>query len=276
LHIQFRQLRQRFPRPSNLAPEILSVIINHMNDEQLLRYNRQIMLPQIDVEGQQKLADAHVLIIGMGGLGSPAAIYLTAAGIGTLTLVDFDKVELTNLQRQIVHRNSDIDKPKVDSAKRNLLAINPDVQINTIDFKPDQQTLDKLVKLADVVIDASDNYETRFAVNATCVTHRIPLVSAAAIRFEGQISVFDKRHDSNPCYNCLYPKSGDENETCSENGILAPVVGIIGSMQSLEAIKVICGIGEPLVGRLLILDALSMSWRSMKFKRDPSCPACGR
>ena len=246
-----------------------------MNDEQLLRYNRQIMLPQIDVEGQQKLADAHVLIIGMGGLGSPAAIYLTAAGIGSLTLVDFDKVELTNLQRQIVHRNNDIDKLKVDSAKRNLMEINPAVQINTIGTRPDQQMLGKLVQQADVVIDASDNYETRFAVNGACVEHRIPLVSGAAIRFEGQISVFDKRRDDSPCYNCLYPKAGDEEETCSENGILAPVVGIIGSTQALEAIKIICGIGETLVGRLLILDALSMSWRSMKLKRDPACPVCG-
>jgi len=247
-----------------------------MNDEQLLRYNRQIMLPQIDVEGQQKLSDAHVLIIGMGGLGSPAAIYLTAAGIGTLTLVDFDKVELSNLQRQIVHHNDDIGKAKVDSAKLNLLRINPDVQITTIDIRPDHQALEKLVQQADVVLDASDNYDTRFAINRTCVAHRVPLVSGAAIRFEGQISVFDKRRHDSPCYNCLYPVSGDEEETCSENGILAPVVGIIGSIQALEAIKIICGIGETLVGRLLILDALSMSWRSMQLKRDPACPVCGK
>jgi molybdopterin/thiamine biosynthesis adenylyltransferase len=247
-----------------------------MNDEQLLRYSRQIMLPQIDVEGQQKLLNAHVLIIGMGGLGSPAAIYLTAAGVGTMTLVDFDRVELSNLQRQIVHHNNDIGMPKVESAKRNLLSINPDVHITTIDARPDQQALEKLVQQADVVLDASDNYDTRFAVNAACVAHRVALVSGAAIRFEGQISVFDKsRHDS-PCYNCLYPASGDEEETCSENGILAPVVGIIGSMQALEAIKIICAIGETLVGRLLILDALSMSWRSMQLKPDPACPVCGK
>jgi molybdopterin/thiamine biosynthesis adenylyltransferase len=247
-----------------------------MNDEQLLRYNRQIMLPQIDVEGQQKLLDAHVLIIGMGGLGSPAAIYLTAAGIGALTLVDFDSVELTNLQRQIVHHNDDIGIPKVDSAKRNLLSINPDVQITTIDIKPDKQTLEKLVQQADVVLDASDNYETRFAINAACVAHRVPLVSGAAIRFEGQISVFDKRRQDSPCYNCLYPVSDDEEQTCSENGILAPVVGIIGSMQALEAIKVICAVGETLVGRLLVFDALSMNWRSMQLKPDPACPVCGK
>lgn len=246
-----------------------------MNDEQLLRYSRQIMLPQIDVEGQQKLFDAHVLIIGMGGLGSPAAIYLTAAGIGTLTLVDFDRVELTNLQRQIVHHQADIEQYKVTSAKRNLLRINPGIEINTVDSRPERDMLNELVKQADVVIDASDNYETRFAINAACVTHRIPLVSGAAIRFEGQISVFDKRSNSSPCYNCLYPASGDEEETCSENGILAPVVGIIGSMQALEAIKLICGIGEPLIGRVMIFDALSMNWRSMQLKQDPACPVCG-
>ena len=245
-----------------------------MNDEQLLRYNRQIMLPQIDIEGQQKLANAHVLIIGIGGLGSPAAIYLTAAGVGCLTLVDFDTVELTNLQRQIVHRNHDIDKAKVDSAKRNLLEINPTARINTVDNKPDQQALHKLVQQADVVIDASDNYETRFAINAACFTHRVPLVSGAAIRFEGQVSVFDKRRDDSPCYNCLYPKSGDEEETCSENGILAPVVGILGSMQALEAIKLIVGIGETLTNRLMIFDALSMQWRTMKLRKDGHCKVC--
>ena len=246
-----------------------------MNDEQLLRYNRQIMLPQIDVEGQQKLIASHIVIIGLGGLGSPAAIYLTAAGVGKLTLVDFDTVELTNLQRQVVHHHTDIDKPKVESARRNLLAINPETEINIIDQKPDQQTLAGLAQQADVVIDASDNFETRFAVNRACVEQRTPLVSGAAIRFEGQISVFDKRIDSSPCYQCLYPKSGGEAETCSENGVLAPVVGIIGCTQALEAIKIICDIGEALIGRLLILDALAMNWHSVQLKRDPACPVCG-
>ena len=246
-----------------------------MNDEQLLRYSRQIMLPQIDIEGQQKLFDAHVLVIGIGGLGSPAAIYLAAAGVGTLTLVDFDRVELTNLQRQIVHRQADIDHPKVESARRNLMSINPEVRINTIDRRPDRQLLDALVKAADVVIDASDNYQTRFAVNAACAARRTPLVSGAAIRFEGQISVFDKREPDNPCYNCLYPSYEGEEEMCTENGVLAPVVGIIGSMQAVEAIKLIGGIGVPLTGRLLILDALSMNWRSMRLKQDPACPVCG-
>jgi len=250
-------------------------MIPAMNDEQLLRYNRQILLPQIGIEGQQKLADAHVVIIGIGGLGSPVAIYLAAAGVGTLTLVDFDKVELTNLQRQIVHRNADIDMPKVESARQNLQAINPHILINTMQTRPDQQALDELAKNADVIVDASDNYETRFAINLACTKQRTPLVSGAAIRFEGQISVFDKRLDTSPCYNCLYPVSGDEQETCTDNGILAPVVGIIGSMQALETIKIICAIGEPLLGRLLILDALTMQWRSMQFKRDPACPVCG-
>ncbi|MBT8127766.1 MAG: molybdopterin-synthase adenylyltransferase MoeB [Gammaproteobacteria bacterium] len=246
-----------------------------MNDQQLLRYNRQIMLPQIDIAGQQKIAEAHVVIIGVGGLGSPAAIYLTAAGVGTLTLVDFDRVELTNLQRQIVHHNDDIDTPKVKSARRNLLAINPDVRINTLDQKPEQATLNNLAQSADVVIDASDNYETRFSINRACVAQRTPLVSGAATRFEGQVSVFDKREHSSPCYQCLYPQTGDEAETCSEAGVLAPVVGVIGSVQALEAIKLICGIGEPLIGRLLILDALTMKWHSLQLRQDPACPVCG-
>ncbi|UCB56240.1 MAG: molybdopterin-synthase adenylyltransferase MoeB [Thiotrichales bacterium] len=246
-----------------------------MNDEQLLRYSRQIMLPQFDIAGQQKLLDAHVLIVGIGGLGSPAALYLTAAGVGTLTLVDDDRVELTNLQRQIIHHQTDIDQAKVDSAKRNLLRINPEINIHALNTRPDQAMLDQLVKQADVVIDATDNYQTRFAINRACVAHRLPLVSGAAIRFEGQISVFDQRRTDSPCYNCLYPASGTEDETCSENGILAPVVGIIGSMQALEAIKIICSMGETLIGRLLLFDALSLSWRTMQLKKDPACPVCG-
>lgn len=247
-----------------------------MNDEDLLRYSRQIMLPQIDVAGQQKLFDAHVVIIGIGGLGSPAAIYLAAAGVGALTLVDFDRVELTNLQRQIVHHQADIGSPKVVSAKRNLQRINPGVVIDIVDERPGPESLGSLVQQADVVIDASDNYETRFAINRACVAHRTPLVSGAAIRFEGQISVFDKRSADSPCYNCLYPAAGEDAENCTENGILAPVVGIIGSMQALEAIKLICAVGEPLTGRLLIFDALAMNWRSMQLKPDPACPVCGQ
>lgn len=245
-----------------------------MNDEQLLRYNRHIMLPQIDVSGQQKLHDAHVIIFGMGGLGSPAAMYLASAGIGELTLVDPDTVELTNLQRQIIHHNDNIGDAKVSSARNNLHQINPEPKITTIQSKLDAQALLDKIKHVDVVIDATDNFESRFAINQACVTQKKPLVSGAAIRFEGHISVFDQRQQSSPCYRCLYSESGEENETCSENGILAPVVGIIGSMQALEAIKIICDIGETLTGRLLLLDALSLQWRSMNFKKDPNCPVC--
>jgi adenylyltransferase/sulfurtransferase len=245
-----------------------------MNDEQLLRYSRQIMLPQIDLAGQQKLVDAHIVIIGIGGLGSPASIYLTTAGVGTLTLVDFDTVELTNLQRQIVHHQTDIAQPKVESARRNLNALNPDTVIHTLDRKADSQALVELVRKADVVIDASDNFDTRFAVNRVCVEQHTPLVSGAAIRFEGQITVFDRRHPHSPCYRCLYSNTDDETETCSENGILAPVVGIIGCIQALEAIKLVCNVGDSLTGRLLILDALSMTWQDLQLKRDPACPVC--
>ena len=246
-----------------------------MNDEQLLRYNRHIMLPQIGIEGQQKLDDAHVLIIGLGGLGSPAALYLATAGIGQLTLVDDDIVELSNLQRQIIHREKNIGESKVASAKSNLLAINPKIKINTIDQRLNATSLAEQIQLADVVLDASDNFDTRFSINQACVEQKTPLVSGAAIQFEGQISVFDSRDDNCPCYSCLYPDKGEDNLTCSENGILSPVVGIIGSMQALEAIKLICQIGEPLYGRLLLLDALSLQWRSMNFKKDPGCRVCG-
>jgi len=246
-----------------------------MNDEQLLRYSRQLMLPQIGYEGQQRLAGARVLIIGLGGLGSPAAMYLAAAGVGTLVLVDFDRVELTNLQRQIVHRTADIGEHKAVSAKTGLLAINPEIRIDAVNHALDADELDEQVQLADVVVDACDNYETRFAVNAACVRRQTPLVSGAAIRLEGQVSVFDSRDADSPCYNCLYPDAGDDGETCSESGVLAPVVGIIGSIQALEAIKLICNTGETLCGRVLVLDALTMQWRSMKLRRDPACPVCG-
>jgi molybdopterin/thiamine biosynthesis adenylyltransferase len=246
-----------------------------MNDEQLLRYNRQIMLPQIGYEGQQRLAGARVLLIGLGGLGSPAAMYLAAAGTGHLVLVDFDTVELTNLQRQIVHRTADIGEHKAVSAKNNLLAINPEIRIDALTHALDADELEAQVRQADVVIDACDNYATRFEINAACVRQRTPLVSGAAIRLEGQLSVFDKRDSDSPCYNCLYPQAGEDEETCSNSGVLAPVVGIIGSIQALEAIKLICDIGETLHGRVLILDALTLQWRTMKLRRDPACPVCG-
>ena len=246
-----------------------------MNDEQLLRYNRHIMLPQIGIEGQQKLHDARVLIIGLGGLGSPAAMYLATAGVGHLTLVDDDIVEISNLQRQIVHRSQNIGDSKVASARDNLLAINHDIDITTIDHRLDDAALNQQIEQADVVLDASDNFDTRFAINRACVAQKKPLVSGAAIQFDGQISVFDSRDENCPCYSCLYPDKGEENLTCSTNGILAPVVGIIGSMQALEAIKLICQIGEPLYGRLLLFDALALQWRTMNLKKDPNCPVCG-
>lgn len=247
-----------------------------MDDEQLLRYNRHIMLPQVGIEGQQKLRNAHILIIGLGGLGSPAAMYLASAGVGQLTLVDDDIVELTNLQRQIVHRSRNIGEKKVESARTNLLEINPDINITVIAERLDEKSLHQQVKLADVVLDASDNFATRFSINKACVKQKKPLVSGAAIRFEGQVSVFDARNNDSPCYSCLYPTTGEDNETCSENGILAPVVGIIGSIQALEAIKIICNIGQPLIGKLLLLDALSLQWRTMNFKKDPACPVCSQ
>lgn len=247
-----------------------------MNDNELLRYNRQIMLPQIDIAGQLKLKNAHVLIIGLGGLGSPAALYLTSAGVGHLTLVDFDVVEVSNLQRQVVHLDRDIGKSKVESAKNNLLELNPDTNISTINTKLDKTSLDQLTREADIVIDATDNFESRYAINQSCVSNKTPLVSGAAIRFEGQVCVFINNDDS-PCYSCLYPDTSDATEeTCSENGVLSPIVGVIGSMQALECIKLLCGIGEPLSGRLMLFDGLNAEWRTMKFKKDPECPVCNQ
>lgn len=247
-----------------------------MNDEQLLRYNRQIMLPQIDIAGQQKLNDAHVLIIGLGGLGSPAALYLAAAGIGHLTLVDFDIVELSNLQRQVLHTDSSIGRSKVESAKESLLRINPEIIIDMVNEKPDAASLHQLVSAADIVIDATDNFESRYAINHACVTNNTALVSGAAIRFEGQLCVFTNTGDS-PCYHCLYPNTGStDDETCSGNGVLSPIVGVIGSMQALECIKLICETGETLSGRLLLFDGLNADWRTLKFKKDPECAVCNK
>ncbi len=244
-----------------------------MNDEQLLRYSRQIMLPQIDVAGQEKLLASSVLIIGLGGLGAPVAMYLAAAGVGHLVLVDFDEVDLSNLQRQIVHGTQDIGRPKVESARDSLQRLNPEVRISLLNRKLDAAELQEQVQRADVVIEGSDNFETRFAVNAACVQSHTPLVSGAAIRMEGQVSVY--LNDGNgPCYRCLYREEGELDTRCSDNGVLAPVVGIIGSLQATEAIKIITGAGKTLDGRLLLLDALQMEWRSLKLKKDPGCPVC--
>ncbi len=245
-----------------------------MDDEQLLRYSRQIMLPSIGIEGQERLRDARALIIGLGGLGSPVSMYLAAAGVGTLVLVDFDRVDLTNLQRQIVHGTDRIGQPKVDSARQSLQALNPETRILTIDRALEGDELSQQVALADVVIDGSDNFATRFAVNAACHAQRTPLVSGAAIRMEGQVSVFTGEPGT-PCYHCLYPSEGQIDETCSANGVLAPLVGVIGSLQAIEAIKLLTGAGEPLVGRLLLFDALHMEWRTVRLKPDPACPVCG-
>ena len=247
-----------------------------MNDEQLLRYSRHILLPQLGIEGQEKLRAAHALIVGAGGLGSPAALYLASAGIGTLTLCDNDTVDLTNLQRQIVHRVDAIGTPKAESARRTLATINPEVKVNTIVERVAGARLDSLVSGADVVLDCSDNFATRHALNRACVAHRRPLVSGASVRFDGQIAVFDLRDPQAPCYHCLFPESGEnEDMPCAVMGVFAPLVGVIGAMQAAEALKLVTGIGETLNGRLLLFDALTMEWRTVRLARDPACAVCG-
>ena len=247
-----------------------------MDDRQLLRYSRQILLPQIGIEGQQKLLASRVLIIGMGGLGSPVAMYLAASGVGNLTLVDHDKVEMTNLQRQIVHTTQTLGTPKVESAQKMLAALNPEVRIETVNHKLDAAELAGAVRGADVVVDASDNFATRFAVNRACVMEKKPLVSGAAVRLEGQVSVFRPDLPEGPCYACLYrDTSAEEGDLCSQFGVLAPVVGIIGSIQATETIKVLLDLGEMLTGRLLLLDATAMEWRTIKLRKDPACLVCG-
>ena len=245
-----------------------------MNDKQLLRYSRQIMLPQLDAAGQQKLLDSTALIMGMGGLGSPVALYLAAAGVGHLILVDFDDVEISNLQRQILHSTNDIGKSKVESARLTLADLNPEVKVTAINKKLDIEGLVNYCHQADIVIDGTDNFDTRFMVNKACVKTATPLVSGAAIRMEGQLSVF-MNDGTGPCYRCLYREEGEEDLRCSENGVLAPIVGVIGSMQAVEAIKILAGIGETLSGRLLVMDALHMEMRTLKLKKDPGCPVCG-
>lgn len=247
-----------------------------MNDDQLLRYSRQILLPQLDIVGQQKLLDSHVLIIGLGGLGSPVSMYLAAAGVGQLTLVDDDQVELSNLQRQIVHGQQDIGRNKVDSAANTLKEINSEITLDVIAERLEGERLEKAVKAADVVVDCSDNFATRFLLNETTQRCKTPLVSGAAIRMEGQVTVYDSRQEGSGCYRCLYEDTGELQQTCSESGVLSPLLGIIGGIQAVETVKVITGIGENLSGRLLILDALSMTWREIKLRQDPSCPVCAQ
>ncbi len=247
-----------------------------MNDEQLLRYSRQIMLPQVDVAGQEKLLASRVLIVGAGGLGSAAAIYLATAGAGQLVIADHDRVELSNLQRQILHTVNDIGRQKTASAKDTLAAINPDVSVTLIDERIGGKRLDSEVAKADIVLDCSDNFATRFAVNSACVKHQTPLVSGAAIRLEGQVTVFLPGTKNSPCYSCLYKEGEEEDQTCSENGVLSPIVGIIGSLQALEAIKVILSLGNNLSGRLVVFDGMTHEWRTLKVPRDPGCPVCGK
>jgi molybdopterin/thiamine biosynthesis adenylyltransferase len=246
-----------------------------MNDQQLLRYSRHILLDEIGIKGQEKILAAHALVIGAGGLGSPAALYLASAGIGAITLVDNDVVDLTNLQRQILHTTERVGQSKVLSGKHALQQINPDVRITALAERVAGERLNELVRSASVVLDCSDNFHTRHAINAACVAHKIPLVSGAAIRFDGQISVFDPRGANTPCYACLFPPQQEYEEVqCSTMGVFAPLVGIIGTMQAAEALKLVTGIGEPLTGRLLMLDARNMEWTCIGLQRNPACPVC--
>lgn len=245
-----------------------------LTDDELLRYSRQILLAQVDVAGQLKLKASRVLIVGLGGLGSPVALYLAAAGVGELHLADFDQVDLTNLQRQVIHDTQGIGQLKVASAALRLRALNPSIELVSHTHALDVDTLSSAVGAVDLVLDCSDNFATREAVNAACFAHGKPLVSGAAIRLEGQLSVFDPRRDNSPCYHCLYGHGSDAELTCSEAGVLGPVVGMVGSLQALEALKVLAGFGEPLVGRLLLIDALTSRFRELKLKRDPHCPVC--
>ncbi|MSQ69501.1 MAG: molybdopterin-synthase adenylyltransferase MoeB [Gammaproteobacteria bacterium] len=247
-----------------------------MDDQRLLRYSRQILLPEIDISGQQRLLESAVAVFGLGGLGSPVALYLAAAGVGRLVLVDFDEVELSNLQRQIIHLTADLGRPKVESARDRLRALNPEVRVDTVPRLLASAALDELIEDVDLVVDCTDNFPTRFGLNAACWRARKPLVSGAAIRFEGQVSVYFPGQGDSPCYRCLYDDGPGTTETCSQTGVVAPLLGIIGSVQALETIKVLTGIGEPLTGRLLVLDGLRMEWRNLRFKRAPDCPVCGQ
>lgn len=244
-----------------------------MNDQQLLRYSRQIMLDDVDIEGQEKLLAARVLIVGLGGLGSPVGLYLAGAGVGHLVLADFDAVDLSNLQRQIAHTQARIGINKAQSAAQALRELNPDIAITCVEQPLDSDLLDELLQQVDIVLDCTDNFAIRFAINAACVKAKKPLVSGAAIRMEGQVAVFDLRDEDGPCYRCLYEES-DEDLTCAANGVLAPLVGVIGSTQALEAIKLIVGFGSSLKGRLLLFDARHSQWRDMKLPKDPHCPVC--
>lgn len=245
-----------------------------LSDDELMRYSRQILMPAFDIAGQERLKSARVLVVGAGGLGCPVALYLGAAGVGHLTLVDDDAIEVANLQRQIAFSQDQLGDAKAESLAYRVRRINPLVSVEAIDHRLEGDGLVRQVGEASLVVDCTDNFNTRFALNRACVAARVPLVSGAAIRGEGQLSVYDSRDPESPCYHCLYPEQGNEDLSCSEAGVIGPLVGMIGASQAMEAVKVISGVGRPLVGRLLILDAWRMEWREMKLVRDPGCPVC--
>lgn len=245
-----------------------------MNDDELLRYSRQIMLPEVDIEGQQKICDGRVAIIGVGGLGAPAAMYLASSGVGSLVLVDDDDVEISNLQRQIIHTEDSLNKPKVTSGKDAIKKLNRGTNVEIIDRRLNEDELSDLASRVDVILDATDNFATRYALNRACLRSKTPLVSGAAIRMEGQISVFDARRVDSPCYQCLYRDGLDEALNCAENGVLAPMVGIIGTMQAMEVLKLLGEFGDPLIGKVIYFDAKRMQIRSFKLNKDANCTAC--
>ena len=248
-----------------------------MDDQQLLRYSRHILLDEVGVEGQQRLRDSHALIVGAGGLGCPAALYLAASGIGKLTLADPDKVDLTNLQRQILYRTESVGTVKVEAARSALNALNPDVQVIPLQKKLLEKDFPALVSSADVVLDCSDNFATRHALNRACVHAKKPLVSGAAIRFDAQVAVFDLSRPDAPCYACLYPEDGEVEEVqCSTMGVFAPLTGVVGALQAMEAAKLVARVGETLNGRLLLVDAKLSGWRTVRVKKDPACKVCGQ
>lgn len=247
-----------------------------MNDEQLLRYSRHILLNELGVEGQEKLLASHALVVGAGGLGSPVVLYLGSAGVGRITIVDHDTVDATNLQRQIAHNLARVGHPKAESARDAITAINPDVVVDVVNQRADPGMLNQLVAQADVVLDCTDNFETRHAINRACVVHGKPLVSGAAIRMDGQLSVFDPRQPGNPCYACVFPEaSGVEETRCATMGVFAPLVGIVGTLQAAEALKLLTGIGSRLVGRLMMIDGRDMAFNEIALPQNPHCGVCG-
>ena len=247
-----------------------------MNDDQLLRYSRHILLDEVGIEGQQRLVDSHVLIVGAGGLGSPVALYLAASGVGHITIADPDVVDLTNLQRQIAHTTARVGQPKVDSASHAMLALNPEVRVTALPHQLDAAQLDALVPTVHVVVDCCDNFATRQAVNAACVMHKVPLVSGSAIRMDGQLAVYDARDDQSPCYACIFPPDPVPEEVlCATLGVLAPLVGVMGTLQAMETVKLIVGMGSRLVGRLQMLDGRDMAWHEVRLQRHADCPVCG-